>query len=380
MTANKPSLELLRELSDEHVLRALMEAQQLTRAQIATRTGISKPTVAESVRRLEAADLVVDTGERTKGRGRVGTYYALSPSIGLAAAVAVAPEGITVELVDALGEVQARATRSVPETIGPGQVSELLRAAFKDAAKQNSASIRVAVVSAADPVDRLTGRLRQLPDLPFLIGDLDPARTLRGLVTGNVVVDNDVNWAALAERAASPNPLEDFAYLYLGEGLGCAIVSDGDVRRGHEGLAGEIAHLITYGPRGTAMPFIEVFAALRLRRNGSTAIDVEALTAAVAGGSVRAARTAEALGRAVSGAIAAIVAVTNPALVVVGGWGAEPTVLGSIGTAMEALPRTVKVRAAQLVTQPALAGARAAAVGQLRLSVTDYRNHRFSDV
>ena len=78
MAPTKPTLELLRSLSDEHVLRALMSQRQATRAEIAAATGLSKPTVSESVRRLSASGSVVDTGERTTGRGRVGTYYALA--------------------------------------------------------------------------------------------------------------------------------------------------------------------------------------------------------------------------------------------------------------------------------------------------------------
>ncbi|MFZ0753706.1 MAG: winged helix-turn-helix domain-containing protein, partial [Trebonia sp.] len=73
----KPSLDLLRSLTDEHVLRALMAERQLTRAELAARTGISKPTVSESARRLSAAGLIRDTGARTSGRGRVGSYYGL---------------------------------------------------------------------------------------------------------------------------------------------------------------------------------------------------------------------------------------------------------------------------------------------------------------
>ena len=65
--------------------------------------------------------------------------------------------------------------------------------------------------------------------------------------------------------------------MYLGEGVGAAVVSDGEVRRGHGGLAGEIAHVPTVGPDGLAMPLTEVFAALGLRRPGSTAIDVPTL-------------------------------------------------------------------------------------------------------
>jgi DNA-binding transcriptional ArsR family regulator len=78
VTIVKPSLALLRSLSDEAVLRALMDAPRLTRAELALATGLSKPTAAEAIRRLEQTGLVRDTGERTSGRGGVGTYYALS--------------------------------------------------------------------------------------------------------------------------------------------------------------------------------------------------------------------------------------------------------------------------------------------------------------
>jgi hypothetical protein len=139
-------------------------------------------------------------------------------------------------------------------------VAAALRTAVEKARRGTGLTPRLAVVSAADPVDRSTGRLVHLPDAPFLLGELDPARILAPHVDGPVTVDNDVNWAAQAERDhARAAALDDFAYLFLGEGLGCAVVSDGRVRRGHAGLAGEIAHLITVGPRGQALPFIEVF-------------------------------------------------------------------------------------------------------------------------
>ena len=67
----RPSLELLRSLTDEHVLRALMRRPRLTRAELAAETGISKPTVGESVRRL----LVFGAGD--------GAYPVASESFGL---------------------------------------------------------------------------------------------------------------------------------------------------------------------------------------------------------------------------------------------------------------------------------------------------------
>src|SRR3954462_5833056 len=116
MDPAKPSLELLRSLTDEHVLRALMQHRRFTRAELAAETGISKPTAGESVRRLTEAGLVVDTGQRTpggRGRGRVGSYYALAPDIGTALAVSIAPEGVVAECLDAYGNVLARAAEAV---------------------------------------------------------------------------------------------------------------------------------------------------------------------------------------------------------------------------------------------------------------------------
>jgi DNA-binding transcriptional ArsR family regulator len=86
------------------VLRALMDERRATRSEMATATGLSKPTVSESVRRLEAAGVVVDTGERTTGRGRIGTYYALAPTAGraLVARLGLRRPGSTAIDVDAL--------------------------------------------------------------------------------------------------------------------------------------------------------------------------------------------------------------------------------------------------------------------------------------
>ncbi|GAA2482155.1 ROK family transcriptional regulator [Terrabacter carboxydivorans] len=396
MSSAKPSLELLRALTEEHVLRALMDRRRLTRAEIAAATSISKPTISEGVRRLVDLGLLVDTGERSTGRGRSGTYYSLSPDCGAALVVSITPRGVTVESIDPFGDVGTSSVVPLDRGAGAYAVTRALEAALErvqasgttsgtsgtsGTSRTSSASdttpsrgavrrLRVAVVSAADPVDRDTGRLVHLPDAPFLVGDLDPRSLLAGAVEGPVLVDNDVNWAARAEQAAGGDGAAggsaDFAYLYLDEGLGCAVVSDGEVRRGHSGLAGEIAHLVTEGPDGRAVRLTEVFAELGLRRHGSTAIDVERLRQRVA-----AARSGDAtlgaLGAAVSGVLEAVTALADPELVVVGGgWGCDEAVVEELRRRSAGLPRPVAVVSAAVGEEPQLSGARAAALEQLR--------------
>ena len=369
-----------------------MRQRRLTRAELAAETGISKPTVGESVRRLTETGSVVDTGQRTpggRGRGRVGFYYALADDIGVTLAVSIAPEGIVAECVDAYGDTVSRADRAINRPARPDDVGGALRAAAADARHGAGLTPRLAVVSAADPVDRRTGTLIHLPDAPFLLGELDPIEVLAPYVDGPVTVDNDVNWAARAERdhvGADPlATLDDFAYLFLGEGLGCAIISDGEVRGGHGGLVGEIAHLVTAGPQDRAVRFIEVFGELGLRQADSPAIDVDRLLATAVGPGPQAATTRQALGQAISGVLAAVVALADPEIIIIGGsWGSHPVILDIISAATALLPRHAPVRAAALTTEPSLAGVRLEALNRLRSAIvttahraqTETANHR----
>jgi predicted NBD/HSP70 family sugar kinase len=252
----------------------------------------------------------------------------------------------------------------VTRSPGAGQVARTLRQVAGEVA---DGSFRLAVVSAADPVARDSGRLVELPDSPFLLGELDAPAVLAELVDGQVTVDNDVNWAARAEHShGGATGVRDFVYLFLGEGLGCAVLTDGEVRRGHGGLAGEIAYVVTVGPDGVAMRLTDVFGALGLRRSGTAAIDVPALLRAIE--SDTDVRTT--VGRAVAGALSAVVALTDPAVVLVGGpWGRHPTVLAAVVGEFAHAPLHVPVEAAAVSDEPSLTAARDAALEQLREAI-----------
>jgi hypothetical protein len=75
---------------------------------------------------------------------------------------------------------------------------------------------------------------------------------------------------------AAPPPLMTPPTSFLDEGLaglGCAIISDDDVKHGHTGLAGEIAHLVTAGSQGQASVFVEYSAVSAACRQTSARLD-----------------------------------------------------------------------------------------------------------
>jgi hypothetical protein len=262
-------------------------------------------------------------------RSLAANRLALAGTVGSALVAGIAQDGVVAESVDAYGDTMASAREAISLPARPGQVTGALLGAAAQAQRQAGQPTRLAVVSAADPVERGS--------------------------------------AASLDDAGS---LDDFAYVFLGEGLGCAIVSGGEVSRGCAGLAGEIALIITVGPRGQATRVIEVFGELGLRRAGSTAIDAGRLLSVAAGQDAQAAGVRHALGQAIGGVLAAVVALADPGLVIVGGsWGRHPAVMEVISSAFARLPRHVPVRAAALTDQPSLAGARSDAVRRLRSAI-----------
>lgn len=240
------SARLLRSINDAAVLRLLLERGSLTRAQLRGLTGLAKPTTSEVLRRLDADGLVRVTG-RTSGRpGPNAEIYSVEPDAGFAAAVSVraGDSAIAAVVCDVTGAVRGSAEgRAGGDPVR--DVAEVVKAAARrgHVAVSRVGVVQVAVPGAYDPA----GDVVRLVDVA---GWDRPGvgQALSKRLRAAVEVDNDVNLAAVAERAA--RGVGSFALLWLGEeGLGLAVVLDGRLVRGARGGAGEIGYL-PVGPSG----------------------------------------------------------------------------------------------------------------------------------
>ncbi|WP_327001342.1 ROK family transcriptional regulator [Dactylosporangium sp. NBC_01737] len=244
------SSKLLKALNEAAALGHLLDHGQLTRAELRTLTGLSKPTISEAVRRLADADLVVGAGHETGRPGPNAEVYAVNPDAAYAVAMSVrdGTPSLTASLHDLRGVQRARLALPVdfantdPATAVGGTIDALCAAA--GVGRGPVAHVQLAVAGAFDPRDRVIHHV----DVPGWSrrGLVDDLATAAGVP---VEVDNDVNLAALAERAhgaAQRLPDDDgFVLLWLGEGgLGLAIdLGGGKLLRGARGGAGEIGYM-----------------------------------------------------------------------------------------------------------------------------------------
>ncbi|MFS0729740.1 ROK family transcriptional regulator [Curtobacterium sp. 1P10AnD] len=239
---------LLRVLNDRAALELLLDEGPLTRNEIAGRTGLSKPTAAEIIRRLESADLIRAAGTEAQAgrRGPSAAVYEAITDRDLAVAVDVQLVDVRSTVVDALGRTYPVATHTMtPEEMrGPG--SHIVAAAIARAAGAAGIDedlVTAVAVGVQASVDHTTDTLIFTDGLPGWPRDR-VAATLSAELGVQVVVENDANLAAIAERSmGAGRTVGSFALFWMAEGLGMALDLDGRLHTGASGAAGEIGYL-----------------------------------------------------------------------------------------------------------------------------------------
>ncbi len=105
--------------------------------------------------------------------------------------------------------------------------------------------VTCAGVGAAGQVDRTRGLLLQAPNLAKDVRDLPLAARIQAALDLPTVLCNDVEAAAAGEaRFGAGQGLSDFVCVFVGTGIGAAIVQRGKPYRGATNTAGEIGHIV----------------------------------------------------------------------------------------------------------------------------------------
>jgi DNA-binding transcriptional ArsR family regulator len=255
---------LLRELNDRAALELLLTGGPLTRAQLGAHTGLSKVTASQLLSRLEDRGLVTVAGELAGGRGPNAALYAVVPSTAYVAGLHVDLDEVSAGVADVTGNVVAEVSVNPSSAQDP---VELVRGAVVTAcasAGVSPESLRAFVIGTPGVMDPRTGDPKLTINLPdWHEGVLEALRSELGRP---VTLENDVNLAAMAERAVGAAVgVPDFVLVWIGIGLGLATVLGGRLHRGVGGAAGEIGYLPVPGvplPQDVTHPATGAFQSL----------------------------------------------------------------------------------------------------------------------
>ncbi|MFJ4921971.1 ROK family transcriptional regulator [Streptomyces sp. NPDC088725] len=370
-------------MNDRAALDLLVAHGPLTRTRIGELTGLSKPTASQLLNRLESAGLVRTTGSQGGRPGPNAVLYEIEPGAAHVAALAVGHSGISAAVCDITGAVLG-ACRVEAEAVAEDvrhRTAQLVAEAVDGAlhrAGLGRDDLHSVVIGTPGALDRQTGELRYAPHLPgwhsrTLLADL------ADVLGTPVVIENDVNLAAIAEQyEGAAQDHDDYVLTWLDEGVGAAIVLGGRLLRGATGGAGEIGYMPLPGAP-LARGGVRDWAGADAGGGFQSLVSAPAvrdlagglpLTEALADAAVR-----DETARRLATGLAAVVAVVDPELVVLSG-----SVAQAGGEALRerveaeltglALPRPL-LRVSDIDGDPILTGALRTALTQARDTVFD---------
>ncbi|MEU3719191.1 ROK family transcriptional regulator [Streptomyces californicus] len=240
-----------RAINDRLALGLLQQHGPLTAAQLKTETGLSRPTVADLVERLGAAGLIEVVGESgAVRRGPNAKLYGIVAGRAHLAALDVRLGSVSVVVTDLLGATLAEDALPIGGDTGTGPAVERAAALLESAARAaGPVPLHSVGIGAPGLIDPATGELRDSTGLPAWHRGL--VRELQRRLPATVLVENETNLAAVAElREGAAKGRDTFVLLWLGQGIGAAVMLDGKLRQGASGGAGEIGFLPVPGVGG----------------------------------------------------------------------------------------------------------------------------------
>jgi len=336
-----PNAEASRPLRQQ-VFERIRAVGSLPRVQVAKELGVSPATVTAIAAELIEAGLIEEVAgprDADASRGRPPVALGVRPAAHLVAGVKLSDRQHSAVVVDFAGRRVASA--SVPHRAADRGLDDLLAAADRliDLVAVQAGVTRDALSAIGLGVPGFVDASAGLVYWSPILRERDvPLAALASARLGLPVhIDNDANLVALAELwFGAGRRLSDFAVVTIEHGVGMGLVINHRIYRGARGLGPELGHtkvhldgaLCRCGQRGCLEAYVADYALVReattaldltMREGQSTSVLLESLFDHAKAGNVAARSIFRRAGRYLAIAIANVVNLFDPELVILSG-------------------------------------------------------------
>jgi len=233
------SSENARDINRDIVLEIIRSQQPVARADLARASGLQPSTISAIVEQLIQEKWISEGAVFRHPRGRPSTLLSLNAAMVILVAD-IRPLQAIVALVDLNGRFLAREVVPLVKDSGPSiermiAAMQSMRAAFPD---HSFEGIGISVPGRVDPDSQ---RLIMAPNLRW--ADFPIKETIEDKMDLQVELANAANACLLAELwSGRLDGIRNAVLITVSEGIGGAILANGQIILGRSGLAGEFGH------------------------------------------------------------------------------------------------------------------------------------------
>ncbi|HEY7340025.1 MAG TPA: ROK family transcriptional regulator [Ktedonobacterales bacterium] len=340
-TSRGADLRLMRELNRLLILNGVRVSGPITRVAVAHRTGLSRTTVSSIVDELLADNLLFEgkTVEAAPTGGRRATLLHFNADAGYVIGVDLGRSHLTLLLTNLAGQIIARRSGPFDASLGPEVCLQQVIASLMDFTAEHHIGWHQIIgvgLGIPGPMDAASRMLVRPPRMPGW-DQFDIRAVMERACKVPIYLDNDANMGARGEsQYGAARHVEYMAYVKVATGIGCGLIMNGDIYRGAGGTAGELGHvtiddngpLCDCGNRG-CLEVVAGAAAVTIAAargvypdSGGTSagpLDVADVVQAALAGDTVAQEAIERAGYHIGIALAGLVNIFNPSLILLDG-------------------------------------------------------------
>jgi predicted NBD/HSP70 family sugar kinase len=319
-------------MNERAVLEFVRRTGPVSRAQISRDSELSKPTVSQALAALLRSGLVREAGRSSGGKGPTAVLYELDPTAGWVVGIDVGRDFVRAAIANLEGQIVARRDERARVRSAKTLIEQIGRIAHGLAAEAGLKwrQITFATVGSPGVFEPSRGQVALAYALPGW-GQPGLVEAVQRELGTRIAFENDVNLAALGEQwTGLGKGVANFVFLHVGTGVGAGLVLGGELYRGSTGAAGEVGYLPIgvpeprdpqYRRRGALDTAAGATGVVATARDLGMAPPLSAknVFAAARRGDVIAQRVVAIEAERIALAIASIVPIVDPELVVLGG-------------------------------------------------------------
>jgi glucokinase len=313
-------------------LQLIREEGPISRAEIARRLHLSRPTASRIVDALEQDGLITRMGKSQPTGGRLGELYSFREDAGFVLGLDLGTREARVAIANLNGEI-VRKTSCILALETHESVLPQLSSLVKDSISHFLViPTRIHALGVAVPgVVHTTPGPGYVDAAKIFLGlnNRPLQQELENLFGIPVAMDNDVNLAAIGEcQFGCAQGQRNVVYLFVGRGIGAGLVLDGNLFRGSSGAAGEVGDMVVdrahlyqrFGTRGCLEALVSIDQLVATAADtGSSHTSPEAVCELAFAGNARACEAIHTMNEYLAAAIINLVVMIDPETVVLGG-------------------------------------------------------------